>query len=353
MIYLIQFFYFKQQPLLRFMSNVAKLLHNYCNLLLSETSSWAMRKEQLENMHALFVQLGALDAYKDQGAAKDRHMPGGKAIAPASAAMCLFDIARTRQFVAAVKQAITDKTKDQTTPVLVLDAGCGPYALLSLLAALYFSPQQVKFRILDIYETNIQSARTLIKALEMEAFFEEMICVNALEYKWPLQQPPDILLTETMNRALTKEPQVAISLRLAPLLAASGILIPEKIDLELVAVDRKKRNELMTSNTTGEDLPAALYEHRLAPVLSLLKDSTHAAIGRQPLTRVELPPGFDGHQLELHTTITVYKQVVLKNNESAVTLPLVLKQQALAGDILEFYYKMTDEPGIETRLISP
>lgn len=328
------------------MTDVAKSLHNYCNLLLNEDSSWAMRKEALEQMHALFVQAGALDAYGDAGRQDAVNNSSGKAIAPAWAAMCLFDIARTRQFVLGIRQAIQDQLQQGPGPVQLLDAGCGPYALLSLLPALYFTPQQLQLSVLDIHEANIHSAKTLIDALQLNHHFAEIVCADALQYQWPQAQPPHIIVTETMNRALSKEPQVAISLQLAKLLNDKGILIPQQIEVSLVQVDKQLENAARFLQADETTKPAD-YCKKLAGIICLNKHTTKEEIEKQPLAVVTIPADYDAarHRLELQTELRVYGECWLRSGESGVTMPIVVKGNEV-GRKLMFKYEIVPEPFI-------
>lgn len=335
------------------MTSPAILLKQYCDHLINPQSGWEERRQLLQKMHDLFVQLGAFDAHNEELRSQHIDLNSGSAIAPTWAAMCMSDIARTCRFVAGVKQAITDSIAVQKEkPVQVLDAGCGPYGLLSLLPALYFSPAEVQFTLLDIFPGNINSARTLIDALGMQHYFAELVCADALTYTWSQQAPLHILVTETMNRALSKEPQVAISLHLSPQLAPGGILIPEAIEVRLKCVDRKKRNEFSQSVAEEETLPHDLYLEDLGLVIRLDKDSTEAGISQRPLCTIQLPMYFNAEQqqLELDTHVRIYKEYELGRNESGITLPCVIagkrKTELQVGSNLSFHYELLGDLGI-------
>lgn len=335
------------------MTSSAILLKQYCDCLLDPQSGWEERRQILQQMHDLFVALGAFNAYNEELRSPKIDVGSGAAIAPIWAAMCLFDIARTRQFVAGIKEAIADTSAAQKgKQVQVLDAGCGPYGLLSLLPALYFSPAEVQFTLLDIFPGNVNSARTLINALGMQPYFAELVCTDALTYTWPQQTPLHILVTETMNRALSKEPQVAISLHLSPQLAPGGILIPEAVEVRLKCIDRKKRNEISQSVAEGDELPHHLYMEDLGLVIRLNKVSTEVGVSQRPLCTIQLPAYFNAeqYQLELDTHVRIYKEYELGRNESGITLPYVIardiKIKLQMDESLSFNYELSGEPGI-------
>ena len=330
------------------MTNAAGQLKQYCDLLLHKDADWAMRRQQLENMHSLFVELGALNAYSEARSGNDLDLHSGKAIAPVWAAMCLFDIARTIGFVSALRSAVTAKHLAGNKTVQVLEAGCGPYGLLSLLTSLYFLPGEVSFTLIDIHPENITSVKKLTAALQIEPCFTTIQCSDALHYHWPQQESLHILVIETMNRALWKEPQVDITLHLAPQMEPAGILIPEEICIHLVATDLLKRKQIQDAAAPGTAIDAGSYETRLGQVLRLTKSSTADNIDRRPLYHTCLPLIYSepGQQLELQTEIKLFNNYWLRSNESAITLPLLLRQRPAPGEDWNFCYDRGNEPGL-------
>lgn len=327
------------------MNSSIVLLKQLSDQLIDEHSTWIERKDCLEAMHQLFVELGALNLRDDNMRSAAAVVAGGVAIAPTWAGMCLFDIARTRQFVLGLKEAIADQLLHHPLqPVQVLDAGCGPYGLLSLLCACYFPFHKVQFTLLDIFPANIESTRTLIKALQMEPHFTEVVVADALTYTWPAEKDLNILLTETMNTALCKEPQVAITLHLSKQLAKRGVLIPASIEVSVGRQFHQQPTE--QQQPLGNDEIPGL-------VMRLDKHTTKEDIAKRPLVTVSLPDTVDVRtdRLQFFTHIHIYKHVQLASNESAITLPKSVK---LLPDFLQakqrnisFYYKMDNEPGIQ------
>ena len=331
------------------MNAYANKLLSYCDILLEKEATWTTKKQQLENIHELFAQLGASDAYGNTG--RDSSADTPQAIAPAWAAMCMFDIARTVAFVAGIRQAIAHKIKHSQHPVQVLDAGCGPYALLCLLPALYFSPGQVLFYAIDIYPQNISSARKLVAALGMQHYFKQVDCEDALQYPWTQPLPPDVAITETMNRALYKEPQVAISLQLARLLSPQGILVPALVKVNLVCINKNIKAAAMQTDPAGEPPDPSKYQSQLGNIISLHKQSTPDSVFADPLVTLEIPAYYDPatFQLELHTEVTVYGDHIIRNNEAAITLPLPIylhHDKPLALKKLSFFYNTKGTAGL-------
>ena len=113
----------------------------------------------------------------------------------------------------------------------LLYAGCGPGAPLILPLLSHFNSEQLFITLLDINESSIHSIKTLIKSLELDLYFRDIILIDATQYIHPKDIPLHIVLSETMDKGLTKEPQVRITQNLAPQLIEGGIFIPEEIEI--------------------------------------------------------------------------------------------------------------------------
>jgi predicted RNA methylase len=335
-------------------------LQKLTNLLLSGTSHWGERRECLQEMHRLFVTCGALDMWQENSDSKEAvWLEGGYAVSPFSAGMCLFEITRTRLFVQSLIDAINQllETK-QERPLHVLDAGCGPYALLSLLAAQYFTAEEVQFSILDIHPSNMQSAQQLIKNLSLENRFADYIIGDACTYQWPQDKNLHIIIAETMLNGLRKEPQVAVTLHLAPQLCEGGIFIPEKIEVDFVMNDMKMQNKKLQEMAEREDYSMPDYspfEELLCNVITLSKGSTIKYISRNPIANVIIPAHYqpEYHYLKLYTTITVFGNHIMHHHDSSLTAPIVIaqpnKNPSSRGTEFHFYYRLNEKPEIKFR----
>ncbi|RYF90703.1 MAG: hypothetical protein EOO03_03085 [Chitinophagaceae bacterium] len=338
------------------MNAAAIKLRTLCEILVREDSGWHECKKCVEDIHDLFAHLGALDVRENATLTEAKPAMGGTAIAPSWAGLCLMDVARTRKFVAGLKNAINHfLTLQPTATVHVLDAGCGPYGLLSVLCAGYFSPLQVQFTLLDIFDENIASTKHLIHALGYEQYFTEIIVADAVCYTWPHSRPLHILVTETMNKALSKEPQVAITLNLSQYLLPEGLLIPTCINISLQRRSRQiDQNEM---EGAPQDVTASrTCLENLGDVMQLHRHSVREEIQKRPISTMYLADGFNAARdtLFLITEIQIFEDVWLGSNESAITLPCQLRipaeQHLAAAKAISFTYKMLGDPAIEWRI---
>jgi hypothetical protein len=336
------------------MDNVGNELNQYAQTLLSETTSPQQKRSSVHALHQLFVSLGAINSLEDPVDLPDHlQLPSGRAIAPRQAGLCLLEPLRTSVFAAGLKDAIGDLLQQLPGKTIrVLDAGCGPYALLPLLAASFYTPQQVQFTLLDIFEQNLASAKTLISNLGMMDYFSGFILTDATTYISPCDAIPDIVISETMNKALEKEPQAAITLKLAAQLPPHGILLPKNISVTLQKINSSLQQKALA--ITESNMPNhSEFEAGLGMIITLDKNSTLAGITQRPLCSITIPGDYDEaiHKLQYFTTITVYKNHLLQRSDCSLTLPLNVepygKKSIRAGDTLDFYYTMHPVPRIE------
>ena len=193
-------------------------------------------EEEVAIAHTLAMQYQQLlkssvitSAYADKVAT---HLDGGIALSSQHALDCLKDPLRTVRFIKATYYAILDSIdRFPNEKIELLYAGCGPAAPIIMPLLSLFGPRQLSITLLDINTTSIDSVSALINALGAQEFFRSILLEDAITYVHPPELPLHIVLSETMDKALTKEPQVRITQNLASQLSDDGIFIPESIDV--------------------------------------------------------------------------------------------------------------------------
>lgn len=92
---------------------------------------------------------------------------------------------------------------------------------------------EARFTFLDIHQSSIDSVRRLVQHFGFGKC--DFVVADATTYRHP--RPIDLAIVEAMQAALSKEPQVAIVRNLAPQLAEGGIMIPQRVTVDVVLVD--------------------------------------------------------------------------------------------------------------------
>ncbi len=162
----------------------------------------------------------------------DVQLSHGLALCERYAAECILDYKRTSSFIKGVYQAINDLLINRKGEnVHILYAGCGPYAPLLIPVLDLVRNDQLCVSFIDINKSSIYGLKRIIKTLALQKMVEHIVVADAIKYQHPTKL--DLIVTETMFKALTREPQVAITQNLIPQLKQDGILIPQEVSIKL------------------------------------------------------------------------------------------------------------------------
>lgn len=276
-------------------------------------------------LHDLLVRETGLNAHAINGPdAADIMLPSGKAIAPRWAAACLLDFARTATFLRGTEAALhAALARFPQRPIEMLYAGCGPFAPFALMLATRFNPAQVRVTLLDVNPRSLECARGLFETFRLADVVREYVCADATTYVWPRDLALHVVLTETMQRALQEEPQVAVSLNLVPQLCEGGILVPERVAVDLCLYDPAREFPAAHPDGTFEETRIRIG---LGTVLELTAESARklAAAGEYPMVMLQAPADVGHLSMMLRTAIGVFGDHALAEYASGLTLPLQL-----------------------------
>lgn len=287
----------------------------------------------------LLFDLAGIDAEDEQQRA---HLPtaGGQAIGTFWAAACVKEVRRTQRFCRGLFKAVTRKlAENPDRPVHVIYAGTGPFAALALPVMREFPPGKLQFTLLEVNPSSFEKLQFVIRTLKLEGHVRRAERCDATAWRVP-KEAVDIVISETMNQALKKEPQAGIMLNFARQLPDSVILIPESICvglawqsrpgsptedlLELLNFDREERARILERTPPGE-------EWAFSPV----------GWDYQPRSKGTL----------VYTTfVQVFEDETLNHNESSLNLPERVSRRLPDRDTrLLFQYRSSGAPGFQMR----
>ena len=273
----------------------------------------------------------------------------GLALSPTLAAGCIEGRVRTVAFARGLHAAISRiHVWHPNRPARVLYAGCGPFALLAIPSMAVFSPIEATFTMIDLHDASIRSAAAVIRRLGLSTSVSGLINAEATRYEIDPKAPPDIILIETMQAGLEKEPQVAITRHLLAQ-APEALLVPEAVNIDLVFAD--------TSGLVGgRDIFSApdLESSSRIRAGTVMRLDRRSVVGWQGIVGPKLPAATlrvpddvrQRHQPMLFTSIDVFGRHRLGEAVDGLTAPRLLSADKAfrAGDQLVFQYRLGKHP---------
>lgn len=232
----------------------------------------------------------------------------GNAIGSFWAARCTREIFRTQRFSRGLYAAVSDALTRNKKTVHVLYAGTGPFATLALPVMMMLKPEDVQFTFLEINSESIDILKQVIDLLDLHAYVKNIHQCDASV--WDVASTGvDIVISETMYKALMTEPQVAIMLNLASQLPQETVFLPEEIKVSLCKWNKRDKEP--------EKL-AELMSFNKALMYSIIKSSS----GRNWLfTDQQIQVNLsEKEQLYFMTEIRVNEGNILNLNDSSLNL---------------------------------
>ncbi|MBT3877696.1 MAG: hypothetical protein HON76_14130 [Candidatus Scalindua sp.] len=290
----------------------------------------------------------------DQDIAKgETRLSSGLAISPIQAAMCMRETYRTAMFIKGLDIAIREKISEAViSPLKVLYAGCGPYALLAFPLMSIFTPEQVRFTLVEIHKDALDSAKMLLESIGLMSHVAKFVCGDATTYKIPANEKPDIIISETMNACLGKEPLVSIARNIVPQVP-DATMIPQSVSIDAYLLNESKEHVLVSSDHVGGIPEPDRDRILLGKVFELNKQSinewTDITGDQLPGLSIQIPSHYEyRYEPRLLTTINVFGSVRLKDYDSSLTYPrkFPTKEKLQGGEILRFYYELGCNPRV-------
>lgn len=307
-----------------------------------------------EALYQLFLETADVDL-EDPQLRRDAQTPGGKALAPIWAALCIKDFQRTcgllRGLLAAIQRA---GERFPNTTIHVLYAGCGPFASLAVPLIPLLEGQPVAFTLLDVSPISLGYVEKTIANLDMAPWILEIVLADATQYQVDPTMPVHVVVTEMMQTGLQHEPQVAAMWNLVPQLLAGGFIIPESITVQagLLHPGRNMDRMLNPEGPDGEVYQLLEPAFEWSPATISAKNDGLIF----PEIEVEIPVDRDPDfkQLALFTRIRIFEEICLEAWDCALTLPLPLMrlEPDESRPKIGLRYRVGTDPGFQWRVIN-
>ncbi len=306
-------------------------------------------KPSVDALAELFASITGISVSFDINNWQDANLQSGVAISPVQAARCLQETVRTQVFLKGVMAAIRDKLQ-QNNRVDILYAGTGPYGLQVLPLLALLRHKQVSVTLIDIHPENIDALKKIIRAFNLEAYVKHIEVADATCWHPTTDESYDLIISETMNNLLRREPQLSIFCHLQQFLKEDGLLIPERIKIGAEIA------HLEEAQTQGEHHPAAPSSKSYPPIdlgcffqcdkhsmMALHHGDTSCLVGE-----IRLPDKINRSHyktIRFTTTIHVYDDHQLSEGHSSLNMPICYHDlRLIAGASIGFEYLLTDDP---------
>lgn len=258
----------------------------------------------------------------------------GNAIGTFWAANCIREVLRTQRFSRGLYSTVLKMIVQHKGPVHILYAGTGPFAALALPVMMMLTPQDVQFTFLEINPESIEKLEQVIDLFDLQAYIKDIHQCDASVWEVSSSEI-DIVISETMNRALITEPQVAIMLNLASQLPQNVVFLPEEIKVSLCK---------MNGNYKEPEKIIELINFNKKFMYSIIQNSykrNWVFNDHNIQTNIS-----EDERLCLMTEITINEGNILNFNDSSLNLPEKLKLEKKQGILdLNFKYALGGRPG--------
>lgn len=338
------------------MGNYQEELGRITEILLKQEDDYGEMKKVADDLYELLVEVSGLEE-NDANSRKDYYIPKGKAIGTVWAGMCVREFMRTKKFVRGVFLGIKRaQEKFPNTKIHILYAGTGPFATLIVPLTTVFNSQEIECTLLEINPDSIENLRKIIKTFEIEEYIDNIVQCDATEYEADKDKPIHMVVTETMQRALKAEPQVAISLNLVHQIEKDGILIPQNISIEAGLLDPKRDMEKMMG-VEGAEKDYCYYLNKIFEFnkeMALEKEKKAKSFEE---VEVEIPDYIEKRYrcLNLFTNIQVFEEEQLTYNQCSLNL----REKVINIDWdnntvkkVSFQYVINERPGFIYKLLT-
>lgn len=288
-------------------------------------------------------ELDQLAVFRERGGA-DVPTLSGIAISSLDAAQCTTDYLRTTRFIKGIHAALSELIRrfpDQRLRILY--AGCGPYATLLLPVLPFFSAAQLELVLLDINTCSLESVSKLFRQLKYDHAVD-FVEADATTFKG--KDNFHLIVTETMFKALIREPQVAITEHLRLQLVENGIFIPEEIKLDLActsfADEPILKSSMDPSVQTEWDLPPAPERLLLGRLFSISGDTDFETLTLGTSSHIEseyykITKEMNNYpDVCIYTLLRIFGTIYLHPSESLITNPHCVASLANMRDYSHF-----------------
>ena len=281
-------------------------------------------------------------------------LENGVAIGTLWAANCLDDLERTLKFIKGIDIAIQEKIH-QKDSLHILYAGTGPFASLILPFMLKYADINITYSFLEINPLSFEILKSTIKKLDLENHNINFINQDATKYQFPKDFSPDIIISETMQRALDTEQQVSVFYNLMKQSNSDTVFIPEKITLAIgTSSSENIKPDIQQKYYREHDKVFEVSKEAMNSNDWLFEKTSNKLSFTKKHTVLKEKELSTASEIVVMTEITIYKSEKLFVNDSGLTAPKYIKDISNNKKerlIIESQYVIGSEPKLELKIV--
>jgi hypothetical protein len=215
--------------------------------------------------------------------------------------------------------------------------------VLPLLSVL--SDSRISVSLLDIHAENIDALQKVISLLGISSNIKQIVHIDATTWKPAHDENFDLIISETMNTLLNREPQVTIFSHLQQFLTEGGVLIPEQINIGAVLETKSIEHSSSKANNIRKQEYNLGYFFQLNKhtASQINKSEKKCLSGEIKLPVINENQGLQS--IKFTTDIDVYKTYKLGENACSLNSPIYYHNLKLQqGKAINFEYLLDNNP---------
>lgn len=331
-------------------------------IILDEESTYAEIKDSIDIFYKKFSEITQITG-KLKKAEPGLILPSGEMLSPQTAAGSILDYIKTTKFLRGIKKAIDFQLHTlKKDKIKVMYISPGPFASLIFPLIPIYKETELEINIIDVHSISIDAVSKIIKTHELKNYFDEILTIDPITYQNPKLKQFDIIIIDTIQKALFKEPQVAITSHFAKLLDDKGVLIPEEIKVTTALADLPTELAFSSSKWTNFWLNIkrknALNNRILLNTLFLLDKNINKnyKLTDLPKNQLVLPSAEVKNKigrmknLILLTEIKIFDDVILSEEDETGTTKLYFDRDVPSvkeGNKINIYYQFGPQPSFK------
>ena len=330
-------------------------------LILNEESSFDIIKSAIDSFYDNFSTITNISG-KMERPEPATILSSGSVQSTKTSAGSMLDYVKTTKFLRGIKEEIAYQLKSlNKKSISILYASPGPFAPLLIPLLPLYGSEQLKISLLEYHEDSINGLEKIISDHNLKDYIDKIENIDPSIYENPENKLFDIIIIENIQKALSVEPQVALTNHLSNYVSEDGALIPKEIKISAQLADLHSELSFAKSKWTNFWLNIkrkSAKERRILLdeifILNINSNKNENFVNHKN-NLIELPKIIADNKigsmtnLILLTEIHITDDIILTEEDSTGSTGLFYDKDLLPvepGMELKFFYQLGSQPRI-------